>query len=195
MTKDFDEAVAAVHGALGFLKRNLVTPVRTCTYEHRTYAGMRNRWLRDRGQGERLYRFEDQQYFFEGFDREDYRLFLNLMDEKLPHCFMYEDVWETEVMDWLAQNAQGEYRHTFHPMFITGSVHFSNENDAFFFKLSMSRPNGTGCKLKHFPELVSLPATDPVMKFVERFCLRTCFSVVAYVKSWFGGRDEPVRSR
>lgn len=196
MTTQFDETVAAVQGAIAFMKRNHVKPVRECTYERRTYAGMRNRWLRDRGRGERLYRVEENQYFFEGFDREDYRLYLNLVEEKLPHFIYYEDIWVYDVIQWLTTHAIGEYRHTFNPMFVTGGVQFSDQNDAFFFKMTFSRPKSTGRgQVSQYPSLDFVAHDNPVMKFVERKCLRPYFFVVDYVKSWIGGRDEPVRSR
>lgn len=196
MTTQFDEAVAAVQGAIGFMQRNLVKPVRECTHERRTFAGMRNRWLRERGRGERLYRVEENQYFFEGFDREDYRLYQNLTEEILPHFIYYKDIWQDDVLQWLNMNAVGEYRHTFNPMFISGGIQFADQNDAFFFKMTFARPKNTGRgEVMHYPSLEYIEHDDPLMKFVERKCLRPYFFVVDYVKSWIGGRDESVRSR
>lgn len=196
--------IADFRMAWGFMTRNLVKPPRYCNYGRRTLAGAYNRWLRDRGQGEPMWRLVDRQWLFEGFDAQDYYEFRLMLREKLPFVFTYSDVWETEIDEWIDQNTTGEYRHTFNPMFVEGHVLFADTNDAFFFKVFKAeskiardtdrRRFGGRTIVEVKPEEI-MPVSTVSGKFVERFCLRTYFSVVAYVKSWFGGRDEPVRSR
>ncbi len=191
----FDDTVAGFRAVWGYMTRNLVRPERTCNYHRRTLAGARNRWLRDQGRGEPTWKIEDRQYLFEGFDAQDYYEFRLMLREKLPYAFSYEDMWETEVADWIDEHTVGEFRHTFNPMFVTGQVCFADPNEAFFFKIAKVRENTDIRKVAEIKPEDILPVDTIRGDLVERICLRTYFSVVAYLKSWIGGRDEPVRSR